>query len=217
MSKIVRLEKKILEKNDEIAARLRKKFSEPGITVINIMSSPGAGKTTLLEETIRRISKRISIGIIVGDIATDLDAQRMERAGCTSVVQINSGGRCHLEAAMVEKAFEEVEGKLDVLLIENIGNLVCPAGFDLGEDQRVMVAALTEGLDKPKKYPGMYRQCGHVVINKIDLAQVLNIDPEEFEREALSVNPKLGVFKTSAINGDGLDEWCGWLESMVKG
>ena len=217
MSKIVRLEKKILEKNDEVAARMRKKFRGQGVKVINIMSSPGAGKTTLLEETIRRISKRISIGIIVGDIATDLDAARMEKAGCTTVVQINSGGRCHLEAAMVEKAFDEVEGKLDILIIENIGNLVCPAGFDLGEDERVMVAALTEGLDKPKKYPGMYRQCGYVVINKIDLAQVLNIDPEEFEREALSVNPKLRVFKTSATNGAGLDEWCGWLESMVKG
>lgn len=217
MSKTVRLEKKILEKNDEIAARMRIKFSGLGLRVINIMSSPGAGKTTLLEETIRRISKRISIGIIVGDIATDLDAARMEKAGCTTVVQINSGGRCHLEAAMVERAFDEVKSKLDILIIENIGNLVCPAGFDLGEDERVMLAALTEGLDKPKKYPGMYRQCGHLVINKIDLARVLNIDPEEFEHEALTVNPKLRVFKTSAANGDGLDEWCGWLESIVKG
>lgn len=217
MSKIVRLEKKILEKNDEVAARVRKKFSDQHVKVINMMSSPGAGKTTLLEETIKRIPKKISIGIIVGDIATDLDAARMEKAGCTAVVQVNSGGRCHLEAAMVEKAYEEVEGKLDILIIENIGNLVCPAGFDLGEDERVMVAALTEGLDKPKKYPGMYRQCGYVVINKIDLAHVLNIEPEEFEREALSVNPKLRVFKTSATNGDGLDEWCGWLESIVKG
>jgi len=209
MSKTVRLEKKILEKNDEIAARLRKKFGRLGLKVINIMSSPGAGKTTLLEETIRRMSKRISIGIIVGDLA--------EKAGCASVVQINSGGRCHLEAAMIERAFEEVKGKIDILIIENIGNLVCPAGFDLGEDERVMLAALTEGLDKPKKYPGMYRQCGHLVINKIDLARVLNVDPEEFEHEALTVNPKLRVFKTSATNGEGLDEWCGWLESMVKG
>ena len=217
MSKIVRLEKKILEKNDEVAARLRKKFNGLGLKVINIMSSPGAGKTTLLEETIKRISNRVSLGIIVGDLATDLDAARMERAGCAAVVQINSGGRCHLEAAMVEKAYEEVKGKLDILIIENIGNLVCPAGFDLGEDERVMVAALTEGLDKPKKYPGMYRQCGHLVINKIDLAQVLNIDPEQFEHEALTVNPKLRVFKTSAANGNGLGEWCGWLESMVKG
>ena len=196
---------------------MRKRFSDHHVKVINIMSSPGAGKTTILEETIKRISKKISIGIIVGDIATDLDAVRMEKAGCTSVVQINSGGRCHLEAAMIEKAYEEVEGKLNILIIENIGNLVCPAGFDLGEDERVMVAALTEGLDKPKKYPGMYRQCGYVVINKIDLAQAVNVAPEEFEREALSVNPKLRVFKTSATNGDGLDEWCGWLESLVKG
>jgi hydrogenase nickel incorporation protein HypB len=217
MSTIIRLDKKILEKNDIIAARMRDKFKSGGIAVVNIMSSPGAGKTTLLEETIRRLSKRMSLAVIAGDIATDYDAKRLENAGCASVVQINSGGRCHLEAAMVEKAFEEITGKPDLLIIENIGNLVCPAGFDLGEDERVMLAALTEGLDKPKKYPGMYRSCGHVVINKIDLAQVLNIDPERFEHEALAVNPRLGVFKTSATRGDGLDEWCGWLESMVKG
>ena len=216
MTRTIKIEKSILEKNDVVAARIRERFKSKNLTVINIMSSPGAGKTTLLVETIKRLSSEISIGVIEGDIATDHDAQKVEEAGAAWVAQINTGGRCHLEASMVEKAYEGASDDLGLLIIENVGNLVCPSGFDLGEDHRVMLGALTEGLDKPKKYPGMYRACGYLVINKIDLASVLNIDVSEYEKEALAVNPDLKVFKTSATRGDGLDEWRRWLESLVK-
>jgi len=216
MSRTIRIEKRILEKNDVIAARLRDEFTKRKLAVINIMSSPGAGKTTLLEETVKKLAGKISIGLIEGDIATDHDARRVEEAGADWVVQINTGGRCHLEAGMIEQALQTAPKSLDMLVVENIGNLVCPAGFDLGEDERVMLASLTEGMDKPKKYPGMYRACETLVINKVDLAPVLEMDVGEFEREALTVNPQLKVFRTSAKRGDGLDEWCDWLGSLVK-
>jgi hydrogenase nickel incorporation protein HypB len=216
MSRTIRIEKRILEKNDVIAARLRDEFTKRKLAVINIMSSPGAGKTTLLEETVKKLAGKISIGLIEGDIATDHDARRVEEAGADWVVQINTGGRCHLEAGMIEQALQTAPESLNLLVVENIGNLVCPAGFDLGEDERVMLASLTEGMDKPKKYPGMYRACETLVINKVDLAPVLEMDVGEFEREALTVNPQLKVFRTSAKRGDGLDEWCDWLGSLVK-
>jgi len=216
MSRTIRIEKRILEKNDVIAARLRDEFMKRKLAVINIMSSPGAGKTTLLEETVKKLAGKISIGLIEGDIATDHDARRVEEAGADWVVQINTGGRCHLEAGMIEQALQTAPESLNLLVIENIGNLVCPAGFDLGEDERVMLASLTEGMDKPKKYPGMYRACETLVINKVDLAPVLEMDVGEFEREALTVNPQLKVFRTSAKRGDGLDKWCDWLGSLVK-
>jgi hydrogenase nickel incorporation protein HypB len=216
MSRTIKIEKSILEKNDLVAVRLRKIFAERKLAVVNIMSSPGAGKTTLLVETLKKLSQEISIGVVEGDIATDYDAQMVEEAGAAWVVQINTGGRCHLEASMVEMAFEDAPADLELLIIENVGNLVCPSGFDLGEDYRVMLGALTEGLDKPKKYPGMFRACGYLVINKIDLASVLNIDASEYESEALAVNPDLKIFKTSATTGVGLDEWIGWLKSIVK-
>jgi len=216
MTRTVTIEKKILEKNDTVAARVRARFQSENLAVVNIMSSPGAGKTTLLAETVKRFSTSIRTGVIVGDIATDHDAKIIEAAGAHWVVQINTAGRCHLEAGMIEQAVAEMSKGLDLLIIENIGNLVCPAGFDLGEDYRVMLAALTEGTDKPKKYPGMYRACSHLVINKIDLESALGVSGESFEHEALQTNPKLEIFRTSAKNGDGLDRWCDWLRSVVN-
>lgn len=210
----IKIEKNILEKNDIVAARVRKKFASKKLVVINIMSSPGAGKTTLLAATLKRLAPEISIGVIEGDIATDYDARIVEEAGAAWVVQINTGGRCHLEASMIEKAFETAPNDLKILIIENVGNLVCPSGFDLGEDHKVVVAALTEGLDKPKKYPGMFRKCGYLVINKIDLSKALGIGVSEYEKEALEVNPDLKIFKTSATTGEGLDEWCDWLKDI---
>lgn len=214
MSRIIKIEKKILEKNDEIAARLKARFKERGLPVINIMSSPGAGKTSLLASTIKKLNGSLAIGIIVGDIATDHDAQILEDAGASWVIQINTGGRCHLEAGMIEKAFADAPDGLNILIIENIGNLVCPAGFDLGESETVMLSALTEGIDKPKKYPGMYRACSRLIINKIDLEEALELKTEDFEKEALIVNPNLKIFRTSAKTGAGLEEWCGWLKSV---
>lgn len=216
MSRIITIGKKILEKNEVIAARLREKFASRNLPVINIMSSPGAGKTTLLEATLKRLSKTMNVGVIEGDIATDHDAQRVEAAGAVWVTQINTGGRCHLEAGMIERALEDAPRDIHLLIIENVGNLVCPASFDLGENHRVMLAALTEGMDKPKKYPGMFRACGFLVINKIDLASVLNMDVSEYKKESLAVNPDLKIFTTSATRGDGLDPWCEWLKSFVE-
>jgi len=180
------------------------------------MSSPGAGKTTLLERTIKRLSPEIPIGVIEGDIATDHDAKRVEGAGAGWVVQINTGGRCHLEAGMVERALDESADGLELIIIENVGNLVCPAGFDLGEHKRVMLASIPEGVDKPKKYHAMYRASDVLVINKIDLAQYLDAKPDEYARQALEVNPALEVFMVSALKGDGMDAWCGWLKNLAS-
>lgn len=216
MSRTIRVEKSLLEKNDVAAERVRKRFTDAGTVVVNIMSSPGAGKTTLLEETVRRLKGTKKIGIIEGDIATDHDARRVEAAGAEWVVQINTGGACHLEAGMVEKALEGAPDGVELMIIENVGNLVCPSGFDLGDDWKVVVSALTEGLDKPKKYPGMFRKSHALALNKIDLAPYLDVPPDEFVAEALSVNPDLKVFRTSATKGDGLDEWCGWLAGLKK-
>ncbi len=218
MSRIIKIEKKILEANDKAAKRNRQRFGAMGTAVVNIMSSPGAGKTTLLEACLKRLSGKLNIGVIVGDIATDHDAQRVKKAGAKWVVQINTGGTCHLKAAMIEEAMEAeaVSEKLDIIIIENVGNLVCPAGFDLGEDTRVMVGALTEGADKPKKYPAMYRACEILVINKIDISSAVNVSPQDFEKEALDVNPALKTFHVSATKGDGIDEFCDWLSMLVK-
>ncbi len=216
MSRTILIEKKILEKNDIVAARIRQKLTSDGTVVVNIMSSPGAGKTTLLEETVRRLAGRKSIGVIEGDIATDHDARRVEEAGAGWVVQINTGGACHLEAGMIEKALETAPEAMELLIIENVGNLVCPSGFDLGDDWKIVMASVTEGLDKPKKYPGMFRKSHALVVNKVDLAPYVNVDPEAYVKEALEVNPNLKVFLTAATKGTGVDEWCSWLSGLKK-
>ena len=216
MSRTILIEKKILEKNDVAAARIRQKLIADNTVVVNIMSGPGAGKTTLLEETVRRLAGKIRVGVIEGDIATDNDARRVEGAGAEWVVQINTGGACHLEAGMIERALETAPTGMELLIIENVGNLVCPGGFDLGDDWKVVMASVTEGLDKPKKYPGMYRKSHALVLNKIDLAPYVNVSPDAFVQEALEVNPSLTVFRTAAAKGDGVDEWCAWLAALKK-
>ncbi len=214
MTTTITVDKRILEKNEVAAARLRRLFADKKVTVVNIMSSPGAGKTTLLEKTVGKMSAIRKTGVIEGDIATDRDARRIEAAGASWVVQINTGGVCHLDAAMVEKAVALMPEGISLLIIENVGNLVCPSGFDLGEDHKVIVASITEGLDKPKKYPGMYRKSGAMVLNKVDLAPHVDVDPDQFVKEALDVNPSLRVFKTSATAGTGLDEFSDWLVGL---
>jgi len=216
MSRIIKIEKKILEANNIIAARNRERFLNEGIMVVNIMSSPGSGKTTLLEKSISLLSDKIKIGVIEGDIATDKDAVRVEEAGAKWVTQINTGGTCHLEAGMIEQAMEDMPKGLDLLIIENIGNLICPVGLDLGEEIRIMLSSITEGMDKPKKYPGIYRACKVLVVNKVDLAPMVDVDPDALVAESLEVNPNLMVFKTSARTGEGVDGWCDWLLSISK-
>ena len=214
---VVTIERKVLEKNDALAAVNRERFAVRGLVVLNIVSSPGAGKTSLLEATIPRLSSRMRIGVIEGDVQTDLDAQRVGRYG-VPVVQIVTNGSCHLEANLVGQALDRLNlDDLDLLIIENVGNLVCPASYDLGEAMKVVVLSTTEGDDKPLKYPAMFRQASVLVINKTDLLPYVNADIDAIRRNAWTVNPRLTVFETAATTGAGLDAWCEWLVSTTVG
>jgi hydrogenase nickel incorporation protein HypB len=201
----------ILEKNDLLAERNRGFFRARGLLVINVLSAPGSGKTTLIGETIRRLGKRLKTAVIVGDLATDNDARRLRESGAP-VVQITTGTVCHLEADMVARAVNQLDlAGIGLLIIENVGNLVCPAGFDLGEDLRVVLLSVTDGEDKPLKYPPMFHRADAVVISKLDLA-----GPCDFNREAATANirhiaPHARLFELSAKAGAGLDAWCDYL------
>jgi hydrogenase nickel incorporation protein HypB len=182
-----------------------------------MMSSPGAGKTTLLERTIERLRGRLTLGVIEGDIETTADAERIERAGAETV-QINTRGACHLEARMVGAALDQLDlAGVDLLVIENVGNLVCPAAWNLGEDARVVLASTTEGDDKPAKYPQMFAAADALVVNKLDLLPYVDYDMAKVRRYALAVNPRLRVFELSCRTGEGLDSWCEWLCEWTRG
>jgi len=212
---VVTIERRVLDKNDSLAAANRARFAEHGLLAINIVSSPGAGKTTLLEATIEHLKNHVRIGVVEGDVQTDLDAQRVARYG-VPVVQIVTNGGCHLEAGLVAQAVDRLDlDAVDLLLIENVGNLVCPANFDLGEAMKVVVLSTTEGADKPLKYPAMFRRAAVLVINKVDLLPYVNVDIEEIERYARQINPRLVVFKTAATTRLGVEEWCNWLTSRL--
>ena len=207
----------ILAANDTIAGEIQQNLSAHGIHTLNIMSSPGAGKTTLLERTIERLRGRLSIGVIEGDVETSADAERIEAAGAQTV-QINTRGACHLEAHMIRDALAQIEvASLDLLVIENIGNLVCPAAWNLGEDTRVVVVSTTEGDDKPAKYPQMFAASEVMVVNKLDLLPYVDYDLQKVKRQALAINPHLRIFELSCRTGEGLDTWCEWLITLVKG
>ena len=207
----------ILAANDTIAGEIQQNLSAHGIRTLNIMSSPGAGKTTLLERTIERLRGRLSIGVIEGDVETSADAERIEAAGAQTV-QINTRGACHLEAHMIRDALVQIEvASLDLLVIENIGNLVCPAAWNLGEDTRVVVVSTTEGDDKPAKYPQMFAASEVMVVNKLDLLPYVDYDLQKVKRQALAINPHLRIFELSCRTGEGLDTWCEWLITVVKG
>jgi len=214
---VVTIERKVLEKNDAIAGANREAFARRRLFVLNVVSSPGAGKTTLLEATIGRLRHRVRIGVIEGDVQTDLDAQRVASYG-VPVVQIVTNGACHLEAGLVAEALDRLPlDTIDVLVIENVGNLVCPAGYDLGEAMKVVVLSTTEGEDKPLKYPAMFRRASVLIINKIDLLPYVNVDLAVMRRHALQVNPDLLIFQTAATTGAGLVDWCNWLAGQVAG
>jgi hydrogenase nickel incorporation protein HypB len=209
---IVKLEQDILAKNALGAAKNRGYFAGRKLLALNLVSSPGSGKTTLLERTIRELGPRLPIAVIQGDQATDHDAERVRRAGA-SAVQLNTGTMCHLDAAMVERALAELDPPAGAILaIENVGNLVCPALFDLGEQERVVVASYAEGDDKPIKYPYMFRSASLVVLNKSDLAPYVEFDPRKFHDYVRQVNPEARILTLSALRGEGLDAWYGWLE-----
>jgi hydrogenase nickel incorporation protein HypB len=207
----VPFETDILAKNNRLATRNRRYFAEREILALNLVSAPGSGKTTLLETTIRRLDGRIPVSIVEGDQETTLDAARIRAAGCPAV-QINTGAGCHLDAEMVNHAVLSLRpAARSLVLIENVGNLVCPALFDLGEEAKVVVTSVTEGEDKPLKYSHMFRAATVMVLNKIDLLPHVPFDAASCIGNALRVNPRLRVFKVSATRGDGIEDWCDWI------
>ncbi|MBE9237391.1 hydrogenase nickel incorporation protein HypB [Anabaena aphanizomenioides LEGE 00250] len=207
----ISLEQEILGKNNLLAAQNRGWFKGRNILALNLMSSPGAGKTTLLTRTINDLKEKLNISVIEGDQETTNDAERIKSTGC-KVVQINTGTGCHLDASMIEKGLQELNPPLNsVVMIENVGNLVCPALFDLGEQAKVVILSVTEGEDKPIKYPHIFRASDIMIITKIDLLPYLQFDVEKCIEYAKQVNPKIQIFQVSAITGVGLDEWYGFL------
>jgi hydrogenase nickel incorporation protein HypB len=219
-TKTVDVNQSLLKKNEDAAIDNRKHFDEKGILVINLISSPGSGKTTLLEKTIEKLSPDVSIGVLEGDIETELDADRIRAKGAPAV-QLTTGGACHLESDLIHKGFHELEKsldgkKLDILFIENVGNLVCPAYFDLGEHLRTVLISVPEGPDKPLKYPKAIITSHLLIISKSDLLPYFDFDIENIKRDALSLNPHLKIIVTSAMTGEGLDEWFELLKKGLK-
>ncbi|HET6884238.1 MAG TPA: hydrogenase nickel incorporation protein HypB [Pirellulales bacterium] len=211
--RILELRTKILKKNDELARRLRDDFTRAGVLVVNVVSGPGAGKTELLTKTLSRLNEEYRTAAVVGDLATENDARRLATSG-SPVKQILTGTMCHLEADMVREAISEWDlAEHDFLFIENVGNLVCPSSWDLGEDFRVLVSSVTEGEDKPLKYPTLINSCDVVVISKIDLATALDFDLGLLRRNIELVRPGVPVFELSARSGAGID---GWLDYLRK-
>jgi hydrogenase nickel incorporation protein HypB len=209
------IERKILTKNDEAARENRAEFAARGLLALNVMSAPGAGKTSVLEQTIGRLKDRYRFGVIEGDLQTDLDARRIQALG-VEAHQITTGTCCHLDARMIYKALGEfpVES-FEVLVIENVGNLVCPAEFDLGEDLRIMVYSTVEGAEKPKKYPLMFHTANAILLNKIDLLPYAGVPLEELVRNVREVNPTAPLFPVSCRTGEGLADWIAWLEAAI--
>jgi hydrogenase nickel incorporation protein HypB len=214
-TRIVEVRQGILKKNDLLARELRGRFARAGVYVISLVSSPGAGKTALLEETLRRQHPRLRVAALVGDLATENDAARLARSGAP-VRQIVTGTVCHLEAHMVEAALQGWDlSALDVLWIENVGNLVCPASYDLGEDMRAVLFSVTEGEDKPLKYPTIFNTSDLALLTKIDLAAAVEFDRHEARRSLERVRPGLDVLEVSAKTGAGIDAWIALLDSRI--
>lgn len=206
----------LLSENDRVAADNGRQFASSGVCAINLMSSPGAGKTALLRRTLQALTGSLRIGVLEGDIATSLDADRLEGVGATAIAVVNTsagfGGECHLDAVMVQSGIKRLPlPELDLLIIENVGNLVCPAEFRVGEQARAMLFSVTEGEEKPLKYPVMFRAADVIVVNKVDLLPHLEFDLDAFLSNLGSVNPTAQVIRASARTGEGVDEWCRWL------
>jgi hydrogenase nickel incorporation protein HypB len=215
-ARTVVLQRKVLAKNDDIAAQNRDWLAGRGIFMMNLMSAPGAGKTTLLERTGRDLAGRLTVGVIEGDQETALDAGRIKAAGCR-VVQINTGAGCHLDAAMVARGLSALDPEPgSAVVVENVGNLVCPALFDLGEARRVVLASVTEGADKPLKYPQMFRAADLVVLTKVDLLPYVDFDRAAYESGLAGVSPSASLIAVSAVTGDGLAAWYDWLMATAS-
>jgi len=212
----VSVQKRVLQDNELTAQANRELFARCGVLAVNLIASPGAGKTTLLVETLKRLRRRLRLAVIEGDIATDQDADRVA-ATDVSVRQIETGGACHLSARQVAEVLAELPvADCDLLLIENVGNLVCPASFDLGEHMKVALLSMPEGDDKPSKYPGIFSKAAAVVVTKVDLAEVVDFDLDRVRRDVTKLNRHCRIMVTSARTGQGLDQWCDWLIEAVN-
>jgi len=215
----IKVVKKVLGVNEAIAEEIRKQLKEKKIFMFNIMSSPGSGKTLLLEKSIAALKNDVRIGIIVGDICTTRDSERLSKTG-VPVVQINTepfGGDCHLAANLIQSALNELDlDNLDIVIVENVGNLVCPAEFEIGEDKKVVVLSLPEGEDKPLKYPLMFRVAHCAIINKIDLEPHLELDRSKFRENIKKINPQIHLFELSAKTGEGFKDWLEWIWREAK-
>jgi hydrogenase nickel incorporation protein HypB len=207
----------ILSANDRLAQENRARIEAAGVFSVNLMASPGAGKTSIIEQTLPRLADKLRVAVVDGDIATSLDADRAAAAGAKASIQINTGGECHLDAVMLRGALEQLDLKqFDMLIVENVGNLVCPADFRLGTHKSVLIASIPEGDDKPYKYPGMYRGVDALVINKIDLLPYINFRMDYFQRGVEALNPGVVTFPVSCRTGEGLDQWIDWLIGNIK-
>jgi hydrogenase nickel incorporation protein HypB len=217
MTKNVSIVEKVHSANDQLAAVIHRQLSDARLFSINLMASPGAGKTSLIEITLDRITPQLSVAAIDGDIATSIDADRAAQAGATAI-QINTGGQCHLDASMLQDALSQLTlVDFDLLVIENVGNLICPATFKLGTDKNILIASIPEGDDKPYKYPAMYQDVDALIINKIDLLPYIDFDMEYFQTGVKMLNPDLKTFPLSCTTGEGIDMWIDWLREKIRG
>ncbi|MCB9135496.1 MAG: hydrogenase nickel incorporation protein HypB [Anaerolineales bacterium] len=216
MTQKIPVVEKILSANDRLAEMNRKKIEEAGVYSLNLMASPGAGKTSLIEQTLKRLSREYRVAVIDGDIATSIDADRAAAAGATAI-QINTGGECHLDAVMLQNALHQLDlTQFDLLLVENVGNLVCPANFQLGTHKSVLIASVPEGDDKPYKYPGMYRGVDALVINKVDLLPYIPFKMDYFRTGVEILNPGVVTFPVSCQSQEGLDAWVAWIKTSIS-
>lgn len=212
----ITLEEDVLVDNNTAAAFNREQFIKNKILVINLMSSPGAGKTTLLQKTVARLSETFRLGVIEGDLATEIDANRIREAGAFAV-QINTGGGCHLDARMIAKTLPQFDlENIDILFIENVGNLVCPSGYDLGQNHKIAILSVPEGNDKIPKYPVMFRRTEMVVLNKIDLLPYLDFSVEQAIEDLKGINPDSSLIMVSAKTDEGMDQWINWIRSAYQ-
>jgi hydrogenase nickel incorporation protein HypB len=212
----IRIMKNILDRNQNKADEVRNLLREKGVKMVNIISSPGAGKTTLLERTCEALGEKFSIGVIEGDVTTDRDAQRLKKYDIPIVV-INTEGGCHLDSHSISKALGAFDlDRLDILFVENVGNLICPSSFDLGEEFKLAVVSTAEGDDKPAKYPLLFSEAGAVILNKTDLIPYTDFNIEAFIKDLSAINPRVPLFRISATKGDGLPGWFEWLEYQIK-
>ncbi|HEY61696.1 MAG TPA: hydrogenase nickel incorporation protein HypB [Anaerolineae bacterium] len=216
MTQRISIVENILNANDRLADENRSRLDEFDVFALNLMASPGAGKTTLIEQTLSLLPKQHHVAVVDGDVATSIDADRAAKAGAVAAIQINTGGGCHLDAVMFNQALDKLDlNQVDILLVENVGNLICPSGFKLGTHKSILIASVPEGDDKPYKYPGMYRGVDALVINKIDLLPYVPFDMDYFKKGVEILNPGLVIFPLSCQTGQGIDKWIDWLSKAL--